>query len=71
MSKVTQQSIPELRQEPRLPASLGCHKNTPASVEPSRVERKTMKKADRVRRSRDCGVGRVQSGSREKEGHVD
>lgn len=44
-----QQSIPELRQEPRLPASLGCHKNTPASVEPRRVERETMKKAERVR----------------------
>lgn len=44
-----QQSIAELRQEPRLPASLGCHKNTPASVEPRGVERKTMKKAERVR----------------------
>ena len=71
LSKVTQQSLPKLRQEPRLPASLGCHKSPPASVEPSGVERKTMKKAEGVRQSRDYGVCRGQSGSREKEGHVD
>lgn len=45
MFKVTQQLITELRQEPRSPASLECHKNTPVSVEPRGMERKTIKKA--------------------------
>lgn len=62
-------SVTELRQEPRSPASLGCHKNNLALVQPTVIERKTTKKAQSVRQSREYGVWGRQLGSREEDGH--
>lgn len=49
-------SVTELRQETKSPASLGCHKNTLAPAPPTVMERKTTKKAESVRQSREYGV---------------
>lgn len=49
-------SVTELRQEPRSPSSLGCHKYNLALVQPTVMERKTTKKAESVRQSREYGV---------------
>lgn len=64
-------SVTELRQETKSPASLGCHKNTLAPAPPTVMERKTTKKAESVRQSREYGVGGRQLGSREEDGHRD
>lgn len=68
MFKVTPQSTTELRQEPGSPASLGCHKNTRASVEPRGMARKAVQKAQSMRQSGECRMWGWAVLSREREG---